>query len=110
MLGIAGGILVAERVEAKYDELEQLANRFMQACNNCQQMMQEVQSHVSGLQGDNWVGQGANAFYNEMGDLVFPAMRKLIDALQTAAQTSRQVAQVLHEAEETCQGRFMSMQ
>lgn len=69
-------------------------------------MAAKLRSQVDVLQGGGWIGRGSDAFYNEMGDSVLPAVQKLQDALESAAKTLRQAADRLKSAEQEASARF----
>lgn len=88
-------------VRSDYDQLKNIANAFRQQEDAVKQTTQKLKRIIDQLNGgQDWVGVGATAFYQEMDGEVMPAMGRLQNALSQASRTSDQVAQVYKEAED----------
>jgi len=61
------------------------------------------------LEGGDWIGKGATAFYNEMNSAVLPAMKKLASALDTASQTTKKISQIVKRAEDDSAALFKAV-
>lgn len=92
--------MASNRIRADYDELMKLAAKWAQEAQACSAMLQTIRQAMETLQGGDWVGQGANAFYAEMNGQVIPALRRLIAALEQAAAVCRQLAALFKKAED----------
>jgi len=90
----------AQKIRGDYDLLAQISQIFTRHSTETQQMINRVNQAVSTLQGGDWLGKGANAFYREMEQEIFPSLKRLAAALNIAARTTRQIDKVLHEAED----------
>ena len=97
---------MANKLQAKYDELDQLSGRLADGATRVSAMAAKLRSQIDVLQGGGWIGRGSDAFYNEMGDSVLPAVQKLEDALESAGKTLRQAADRLKSAEQEASARF----
>lgn len=97
---------MANKVQAKYDELDQLAGRLADGSVRVNDMITKLRGQLSVLQGGGWVGRGSDSFFNEMEDLMLPAMQKLEEALETASKTMRQAADRFKSAEQEASSRF----
>jgi len=97
---------MANKIQAKYDELDQMSGRLSDGASRVSAMAAKLRSQVDVLQGGGWIGRGSDAFYNEMGDSVLPAVQKLEDALESASKTLRQAADRLKSAEQEASARF----
>lgn len=58
------------------------------------------------LRGGQWVGKGATAFYREMDSAILPAMKKLASALDSAGAITKQISQIIKQAEEDSAALF----
>src|SRR5436309_5817893 len=87
------------KVRAHYDQLKAVAGRFGSQAQSAHQTLQFLQQQLDVLQGGDWVGQGATAFYKEMGDQVMPTLRRAAVALETAQYTTLQISQIMAQAE-----------
>ncbi len=97
---------MANKIQAKYDELDQLSGRLAEGASRVSDMAGKLRSQLDVLQGGGWIGRGSDAFYNEMGDSILPAVQKLEDALESASKTLRQAADRLKSAEQEASARF----
>ena len=88
------------KVRAHYDQLQQVAARFSQNQQTLLRMLQVVKQNKNTLQGGDWVGQGATAFYKEMDDSVLPTLDRLVRALDSAASQTAQISKLMKDAEE----------
>ena len=52
------------------------------------------------MQGGDWIGQGARAFYQEMEQEVLPSLQRLANAIKLARQVTLQISRIVKEAEE----------
>jgi WXG100 family type VII secretion target len=99
---------VADTVQARYDELEQLAARFGKASAASAELHTRITRCVEALERGGWQGQGADAFFAEMRGTLYPAMQRLIKALDEGRATTLQAKQILRAAEEEAAKLFGS--
>ena len=92
--------MAAATVRADYDQLKQAASTFGKNSDSCKQTLQSLKSNMDTLQGGDWIGQGANAFYKEMDDSVLPTFQRLINALNTAQNSLAQISSLMKDAED----------
>src|SRR6266849_4096068 len=90
----------AATIRANYDQLKQVASAFRKNSEECKRSLQNIRSHKDTLQGGDWVGQGATAFYREMDDSVLPTLQRLINALDTAQSSVSKISSIMQEAED----------
>jgi WXG100 family type VII secretion target len=95
-----------DEIRADYDQLEQIANRFVNQSQAVQQMLQRVRGAMDPLQGGGWIGRGSDAFFSEMESEVLPASLRLQQALEEANQVTRQIVQNVKQAEEEASSPF----
>lgn len=97
-----------EIVQARYDQLDDIANRFARKAQEAAQMQQRILRDAQALQNGGWMGAGSQAFSNEMNSVVQPAMQRLIVALETASSTTKEIKQIMLAAEEEAARPFKS--
>jgi WXG100 family type VII secretion target len=97
---------MADQIRANYEVLNEMENRFARLANEVQDMAGKIKARETALRQGGWIGRGSDAFYNEMDDLVMPAIGRLGNALQEGGQALNRVARLLSEAEEEGQGGF----
>jgi len=91
--------MAAPQIRADYDALRQISTAFAEESQAVRQALQRVQRAKEDLQGGDWSGQGATAFYREMDQEVLPSVRRLNEALGRAQQVTLQILQILQGAE-----------
>lgn len=96
----------SEIVQADYDVLESVTNTFNQLADVNQDMYNSVRSMSEQLSQEGWIGRGSNAFFAEMSQDVLPRLQRLCQALEEAGQTTRQISQIMEQAEQEARSRF----
>ncbi len=96
-------------IRCNYDELEKLAGTFDMQAEQTQRLIQQVKSCVEALQCGGWDGMGAYAFYNEMDCDIFPALGKLVNALQESGDLTRKISTSFRQKEEEAGHVFSGM-
>jgi WXG100 family type VII secretion target len=91
---------MADHVEVNYENLERMKSSFDQQAQEAENMLRKISGQVDNLQGGQWVGQGANAFYNEMHGLLLPAVQRLVKSLQEGSRVVGQIMTEFKNAEE----------
>lgn len=94
------------KIQANYDELDNIANQFAQQAAGVEQQTAKIMGIVQELEGGGWIGRGAQAFYNEMNDMVRPGLQRLSRALEDASRVTKEISQVIQQAEQEASGRF----
>lgn len=90
----------APRIRGDHDALAKIAQGFAKESASTQRSLRKIKQSMDTLQGGDWIGKGANAFYKEMEGDVLPAVQRLESALGRANQVTRQISSILQEAEE----------
>lgn len=90
----------ARRVRIDHDSLQQVAQTFGRQLSATQRSVQNIQQRLNVLQGGDWIGQGANAFFQEMQSEVLPALNRLLRALETSERVTKQISGLLRDAEQ----------
>jgi WXG100 family type VII secretion target len=96
----------APQVRSDYDQLNTIAQTFSTQSDTVNRTLQSVRSNMDTLQGGDWIGKGAQAFYKEMNDQVLPTMQRLQKALAEASRITKQIAQIMKQAEDEASGCF----
>lgn len=96
---------MAEEIRADYDQLEEVASRFTNQAEAIQQLLEKVRSSMENLE-PGWIGRGSEAFFSEMQGEVIPATMRLQIALDMASVTTRNISQVMQQAEDEASAPF----
>jgi WXG100 family type VII secretion target len=89
----------APRFRGDYDSLNQIAQIFTQQADACRQTLRAVKGAKEVLASGDWIGQGANAYYQEMDSSVLPTLQRLTAALDNASQVTIKIVSVVRQAE-----------
>ncbi len=89
----------ASRIRADYDQLATISRSFQAEADAAQRTLQELRARLQTLEGGDWVGRGAKAFYGEMNDSVLPSLTRLQRALAQASTVIRKVEVRVRQAE-----------
>lgn len=87
-------------IQARYEALDTVAQRFAQQAEAQRQMERAVAQALAPLQAGGWIGRGVQAFLGEMRGEVTPSLARLTAALQEAQRVTMQMSQALRAAEE----------
>ncbi|HSR48304.1 MAG TPA: WXG100 family type VII secretion target [Anaerolineales bacterium] len=92
--------------QASHDELPRISKGFRSESNRVKATIDRLNRVIQVLEGGDWIGEGATAFYNEMRTEVIPAMKRLMNALEMGASVTQQINQLVDELEQTTLGFF----
>jgi WXG100 family type VII secretion target len=92
--------MAAPQVRSDRDQLKTIADSFNKEAERVEQVTRDLTSKMDTLQGGDWIGQGANQFYQEMESQVIPHLNKLRNAMGEAARVTGQISQLMQETEE----------
>ncbi|MCS6872113.1 MAG: WXG100 family type VII secretion target, partial [Anaerolineae bacterium] len=91
----------APRIQADYDGLREIAQTFTRNADGLNTMNQRLSHMVNNeIRGKGWIGRGADQFIREMETLIFPALSRLLGALNEAASATQKIAQTFERAEQ----------
>lgn len=96
---------MSDEIRADYNQMNQIATRFNRQAAAINQMQNQVKRSMTALK-PAWIGHGSEAFFSEMQDKVLPANMRLYRALQEASKITKQIAQVLQQAEQDASAPF----
>lgn len=87
-------------IQARYDVLTNVANRFGSQAQANELMLSRVQQSMRSLESGGWHGRGSAAFFGEMNSDVLPALQRFISALQQAQIVTVRIGAIIKQAEE----------
>ena len=97
---------MADQIQAKYDELGQIADRFANNSQADQEMIQKEKSSMEQPETGGWDGHAAHEFFGAMHGEVIPASLRLPHALDEANRITKQIVQIVKKAEHDASSRF----
>jgi WXG100 family type VII secretion target len=97
---------MAEVIRVDYEVLQQIADKFGRQSEVVAAVQQAVRSAMDPLEGGGWEGRGSDAFFNEMNSDILPAVQRLNDALTQAQAVSKQIHNLMQQAEDEASASF----
>lgn len=92
--------MAADIIANRYEAVEQAGARFQKLHDQQVQMESMIRQMYERLRGGAWQGEAATAFFAEMTDNVFPALKRLQNTLIVSSETAKQINQIFRQAEE----------
>ena len=92
--------MAAPQVRSDRDQLKQIQATFSKEAERVEQFTRDLTGKMDTLKGGDWIGQGANQFYQEMESQVIPNLNRLRNAMGEAARVTNQISQLMQETEE----------
>lgn len=89
----------SNRVRVDHDQLAQISRGFQTESDSAKGLIQSVRQSMDTLQGGDWVGPGATAFYAEMTGDVLPSLNRLASALGEASRVTQRISAAFRQAE-----------
>src|SRR3990172_3606556 len=90
----------APRVRADHDSLRLIAQAMGQQSEASRRTLDRLRRAKEALQGGDWIGVDAKAFYREMDSEILPSMGRLVSALERSAEVTRTISQIMKQAED----------
>ncbi|MCB9453082.1 MAG: WXG100 family type VII secretion target [Anaerolineaceae bacterium] len=94
---------MADKIEINYELMTTIKTKFSDKAEQVNQLKQSLQAQIDNLRQGGWIGQGANAFYGEMDQLLMPSLTRLQQALVMAEENTATIATEFQAAEDEAQ-------
>lgn len=98
--------MAQDTVQAKYDELDQVASRFGKAADTTTAIFKSLENMANRLEGGDWQGDAQKAFSAEFRGEVQPAFNRLHTLFQQAQSTTLEIKKIFQQAEEEAAAPF----
>jgi WXG100 family type VII secretion target len=85
--------------QVNFEELHQIANHLADEGEEIVELHIRTRRLVDSLLFDGWEGLGSERFYDEMYEVVLPALARLYEALSDAALTTRKISEIYGKAQ-----------
>ena len=96
----------SDKVQFQYEQLEKIAQSANTHADGAAAMRQRLAQHMQTLVDGGWFGEGAETFYNEMEQAIFPAVVRLERALEALGGVVLRASDMMREAEEQAANGF----
>ena len=97
---------MAGTTQVNYDDMNGIIKSMKNEEEQIMNLLKTTKSKVEGLHNNQWVGQGADNFFNEMEQTVLPALSRLARALGVGADVAQQIVNTIRQADEETQSFF----
>ncbi len=95
--------------QVNYDEMQAIIKTLQAEEEELKSLLSATKNKVENLHGNQWVGQGADQFFQEMEGTVLPAMGRLVYALNTAGHVAQQMINTIRQADEGTKSFFSNL-
>ena len=96
---------MTDQIQANYEDLQTVIDKFNHLHETAKKMQGSLETAYQSLQ-DTWSGDAFDAFSREAEECTGPAAKRLIDAMEQAAQMTKLIAQTFHDTDEECSNSF----
>jgi WXG100 family type VII secretion target len=100
---------MANTQQVNYDEMQAIIKQLEAEEEEIKALLNQTKSKVEALHGNQWVGEAADKFFNEMEGTVLPKTAKMVYALNVAGHVAKQIINIIHQADEETKGFFASL-
>jgi WXG100 family type VII secretion target len=100
---------MAGTTQVNYDEMQAIIKSFQTEEEEIKQLLSQTKAKVESLHGNQWVGQGADQFFNEMEGSILPAMGRMANALNVSSHVATQIINTIHRADEETKSFFNNL-
>ncbi|MAT42807.1 MAG: hypothetical protein CL609_10725 [Anaerolineaceae bacterium] len=98
--------MAGDNIELNYEEMQKCIQVFQNEASDLTTLYNNVRNQTEQLHGDKFVGKAADKFYDEMNNLVFPGLDRLVKALQHGAESLTKINESIDQAETEASGYF----
>ena len=100
---------MAGTTQVNYDDMNGIIKSLKTEEDEIMNLLKTTKSKVESLHNNQWIGQGADNFFNEMEQTVMPAMARLARALGVGADVAQEIMNTIRQADEETQSYFNSL-
>jgi len=97
---------MSEKLEVNYEVLYEIAGCFGDHEAITKSMYNVLKQHIDDLRKNGWVGEGADAFYAEMDELLLPALKRLQASMVQAENVVKTIATEFENAEDEAKAQL----
>jgi len=88
------------RIQAHYEQLKNMSRDLAHFADITTALHYRIHNVVDRLMAGDWTGLGAEQFFREMSDLVYPGMDRLAEALQYSSEATTYISKIFQDAED----------
>lgn len=93
-------------VKLNYEVLGSFAQKWRSEQQEIDALLKQTRSKVEDLHNNQWIGEGADKFFNEMESKVLPSLGKLVHALGQGADATKKIEATIRQYDEETKGFF----
>ena len=97
---------MAGTTQVNYDDMNGIIKGMKNEEELIMNVLKTTKSKVESLHNNQWVGQGADTFFNEMEQTVLPALARLAHALAIGSDVAQNIVNTIRQADEETQSFF----
>jgi WXG100 family type VII secretion target len=86
-------------IRVDYDSLTEIEKDMKRLADNVDDALFTIQHHVAGLQAGGWLGEAADAFYDEVEAVMYPHLKRLSESMSDTARGIHIVIDLFQDAD-----------
>ena len=100
---------MAGTTQVNYDDMNKIVKSLKAEEDEIMNLLKLTKSKADALHGNQWVGDAADRFFNEMEQVVLPAVARLANALGVGADIANEIMNTIRQADEETQSFFNNL-
>ena len=100
---------MAGTTQVNYDDMNNIVKSLKAEEDEIMYLLKLTKSKADSLHGNGWVGEGADRFFNEMEQVILPAVARLARALGVGADVANEIMNTIRQADEETQSFFNNL-
>lgn len=100
---------MAGTTQVNYDDMNNIVKSLKAEEDEIMNLLKLTKSKAEALHGNGWVGDAADRFFNEMEQVVLPAVSRLARALGVGADVATEIMNTIRQADEETQSFFNNL-
>ncbi|EKD88919.1 MAG: hypothetical protein ACD_34C00275G0006 [uncultured bacterium] len=101
--------MASNTVQVNYDEMTTIIKNMKSEQSEILQLTRQTKSKVDALHNNQWIGDAANKFDNEMAQRILPGMNRVASALGSAADCAQKIVNTIRDADEGTKSFFSNL-
>lgn len=100
---------MAGTTQVNYDDMNNIVKSLKAEEDEIMNLLKLTKSKADSLHGNQWAGDAADRFFNEMEQVIVPAMSRLARALGVGADVAQEIMNTIRQADEETQSFFNNL-
>lgn len=100
---------MATVVKLNYADLSAIVGKFRNEAQDIDGLLKQTKGKVESLHNNQWIGEAADKYFQEMEQHVLPAVARLVTALGTAGDAAQKCADTIRNFDQETKSYFNNL-